>query len=112
MPSVAGVLRAMLSRMDATLMWSLVLIGGGAVVAGLVGIALPAGERLAAFLTLVVGAGVGVAALAIGTHNTSSQADAETAFLVASALGFISVLGSAAIVWRRVGAQTLPPPPA
>jgi hypothetical protein len=42
-------------------MWGFILIGAGALVAGIVGIALPPGERLGAFLTLVIGAGVGIA---------------------------------------------------
>jgi len=88
--------------MDTTVMWGLILIGAGALVAGVVGIAIPPGERLGAFLTLVIGAGVGVAALAIGTRNVSSQSDGESAFLVASALGFIAVVMSAAVLWRRV----------
>lgn len=73
--------------MDATVMWGFILIGAGALVAGIVGITLPPGERLGAFLTLVVGAGVGVAALAVGTRNVSSRSAGETTFLVASALG-------------------------
>jgi len=93
--------------MDSTLMWGFLLIGAGALVAGIVGIAIPPGERLGAFLTLVIGAGVGVAALAIGTRNVSSQSDGESAFLVASALGSIAVVMSAAMLWRRV-----PKPPA
>ena len=88
--------------MDTTVMWGLILIGAGALVARVVGIAIPPGERLGAFLTLVIGAGVGVAALAIGTRNVSSQSDGESAFLVASALGFIAVVMSAAVLWRRV----------
>ena len=82
-------------------MWGFILIGAGALVAGIVGIALPTRERLGAFLTLVIGAGVGVAALAVGTRNVSSQDDGETAFLIASALGFIAVVMSAAILWMR-----------
>jgi hypothetical protein len=67
--------------MDATVMWGFILIGAGALVAGIVGIAIPPGERVGAFLTLVIGAGVGVAALAVGTRNVSSQSNGETAFL-------------------------------
>ena len=94
--------------MDATVMWGFILIGAGALVAGIVGIVLPPGERLGAFLTLVIGAGVGVAALAVGTRNVSSQSDGETAFLVASALGFIAVAASAAILWMRASRSTIP----
>ena len=91
-------------------MWGLILIGAGALVAGVVGIAIPPGERLGAFLTLVIGAGVGVAALAIGTRNVSSQSDGESAFLVASALGLIAVIMSAAVLWRRVPKPPSLPP--
>jgi hypothetical protein len=93
--------------MDATVTWGFILIGAGALVAGIVGIALPPDERLGAFLTLVIGAGVGVAALAVGTRNVSSQSDGGSAFLVASALGLITVVASAAILWRRAGRSTL-----
>ena len=83
------------------------MIGAGALVAGILGIALPPRERLGAFLTLVIGAGVGVAALAVGTRNVSSQSDGEDAFLIASALGFAAVVVSAAILWMRAGRSTL-----
>jgi hypothetical protein len=88
--------------MDTTLMWGFVLIGAGALVAGVLGIALPARERLAAFLTLVIGAGVGVASLALLSDDAGDSASQqERAFLVASALGFVAVLVSAALAWRR-----------
>jgi hypothetical protein len=101
----------MLTDMDTTVMWGFVLIGGGGLVAGSLGIALPARERLAAFLPLVIGAGVGVAALAIGVHDTDTSTDAESAFLVASSLGFVAVVVSAAIVWWRASRATVAPPP-
>ena len=88
-------------------MWGFILTGAGALVAGILGIALPPRERLGAFLTLVIGAGVGVAALAVGTRNVSSQSNGETAFLVASALGFIAVVASAGLLWMRAGRSTL-----
>ena len=93
--------------MDATVRWGFFLIGAGSQVAGIVGITLPPGERLGAFLTLVVGGGVGVAALAVGTRNASSQSAGETAFLVASALGFVAVVVSAGILWMRASRSTL-----
>ncbi len=93
-------------------MWSFVLIGAGALIAGILGIVLPAGERLAAFLTLVIGAGVGVAALAIGGHSAgNASTDQERALLVASALGFVAVLVSAGLVLRRARPRPAPPPP-
>jgi apolipoprotein N-acyltransferase len=85
---------------DATVMWGFILVGAGALVAGIVGIALPPSERL-------IGAGVGVAALAVGTRNVSSQSNGETAFLVASALGFVAVVASAGILWMRASRSTL-----
>jgi hypothetical protein len=100
----------MLPAVNSTAMWGFVLIGAGAVVAGLLGLALPARERLAAAFPLVIGAGVGVAALAIGTHNTTDPNTATNAFLVASALGFIAVVISAGIVWIRMGSPKSPPP--
>ena len=92
-------------------MWGLIMIGAGAVVAGILGLALPPRQRLAAVFPLVIGAGVGVAALAVGGHGSTSSSEFETTFLVASALGFISVIVSAAIVWARMGGSTPEPPP-
>jgi hypothetical protein len=101
------------SVMNASEMWGVVLMGAGAVVAGVVGIALRGVERLGAFFTLVIGAGVGLAALAVGTRNTTSSNDDATAFLIASALGFIAVAVSAGILWtlanRSAPAAPFPP---
>jgi len=98
-------------------MWGFILIGAGAVVAGILGLLLPRKE-LAAVFPLVIGAGVGVVALAIGGHGSTSQSAAETAFLVASALGFVAVVVSSAAVWIRLGHADgtkghpgAPPPP-
>jgi hypothetical protein len=90
--------------MDTTMSVALGLIGAGAVVAGIVGLMLPARERLAAaVLALVTGAGAGVVALAIG-WNGLDDGDAtawERAFLVASAIGFAAVAACVVIAWRR-----------
>jgi hypothetical protein len=102
----------MLEPMDTTVMWGFILIGAGGLVAGVLGLALPAKERLAAAFSLVIGAGVGVAALAVGAHNVGSSSNAETAFLIASALGFIAVMVSAAVLWLRATKRPAPPPPA
>ena len=83
------------------------LIGGGAIVAGVAGIAMPKGERIAASLALVVGAGAGVIALAIGVHAIehagiqAENADYERIFLIASAIGFAAVLASSVLLWAR-----------
>ena len=91
-------------------MWGFVLIGAGAVAAGTLGLMLQGFDRLAAALPLVIGAGVGVTALAVGTHNTSSSTDAESAFLVASALGFVAVVASSAALWFRAVKGRAPAP--
>ena len=81
---------------------ALVLIGAAAVSSGFVGVLLPSGERLAATLALVAGAGIGVVALAIGDHVVSdTPAGYETLFLVASALGFVASQLSLGVLWRR-----------
>ena len=97
--------------MNASEMWGVVLMGAGAVVAGIVGIALRGVERLGAFFTLVIGAGVGIAALAVGTRNTTASNDVDTACLIASALGFIAVVLSAGILWTLAN-RSAPAPPA
>jgi hypothetical protein len=77
------------------------LIGLAAVAAGGLGLRLPAGDRLAAGLALVVGAGVGVIAMAVGSQVVEDTAEGyEAAFVVASALGFVATLASLALLWR------------
>ena len=90
-------------------MFSFVLIGGAAVIAGFVGMLLPSGERIGAALPLVVGAGVGVVALAVGSQivGETPNDDYENVFLVASALGFAASTFSLGVLWRR----TRPPAP-
>jgi hypothetical protein len=101
--------RGMLSPMESshaetTQLVALMLIGTGAVATGIVGLMLPVGERLAAAtLALVLGAGAGIASLAIGMlaiDGDSDQAYADV-FLVASAIGLGAVLASLAVAWRR-----------
>jgi hypothetical protein len=82
---------------------ALVLIGLAAVVAGSIGIRLPAGERLAAGLPLVVGAGVGLVAIAVGVQVVEESPEGyERVFLVASALGFLATLAGLGVLWRTV----------
>jgi hypothetical protein len=79
----------------------LVLIGSAAVAAGVVGMRLPPGDRISAGLALVVGAGVGVISLAIGTDISDNSGEGlDTVFLVAAALGFVGTLASLALLWR------------
>ena len=88
---------------------ALSLVGIGAVATGALGIVLPAGERIAAGLALVVGAGIGVVALAIGTQMVNAPDDSPEAyasvFLVAAALGLAGTLVSLALLWRRTAGQ-------
>jgi hypothetical protein len=85
--------------MKVTLAFS--LIGLGAIAAGAVGLRLPAGDRIAAGLALVVGAGVGVVTVAIGTQLVDDSPDSyESVFLTASALGFVATLASLVQLWR------------
>ena len=88
---------------DTKMTVAFVLIGLAGVAAGLFGLRLPPGDRIAAGLALVVGAGVGVVALAVGANIASSEepSTAETVFLVASALGFLATMGTLFLLWRR-----------
>jgi hypothetical protein len=96
------------AQMKTTL--ALSLVGIGAVATGGLGIVLPAGERIAAGLALVVGAGIGVVVLAIGTQIVSDPPDDSpegyaSVFLVAAALGLLGTLVSLALLWRRTAGQ-------
>ena len=89
---------------------ALSLVGLGAVATGVLGIVLPAGERIAAGLALVVGAGIGVTVLAIGTQIVGDSPDDSpegyaSVFLVAAALGLAGTLVSLALLWRRTANQ-------
>ena len=89
---------------------ALSLVGIGAVATGALGIVLPAGERIAAGLALVVGAGIGVVVLAIGTQIVGGTPDDSpegyaSVFLVAAALGLAGTLVSLALLWRRTAGQ-------
>jgi hypothetical protein len=87
--------------MDAKMTVSFVLIGFAAIAAGVMGMRLPPGDRIAAGLALVVGAGVGVVALAIGSQGAELTPErSESVFLVASALGFAATIASLALLWR------------
>lgn len=85
--------------MPVTLMLSLVLVGAAASAAAIVGLFLPEGERLTAALPLVLGAGVGVAVLAVGVFAAGPKATAVV--LVASAAGFLATTAGLAALWSR-----------
>jgi len=95
--------------MPFTVMLAVVLMGAGAVSAAVVGLKLPEDARLGAGLALVLGAGVGVAVLAVGLFiaqppTPSGAAGAQqVALLVASVAGLLAVEVGLGIVWRRAG---------
>ena len=81
-------------------------MGIGAVATGMIGIVLPPGERIAAGLALVVGAGIGVVVLAIGTQLVNDTPDEyASVFLLAAALGLAGTLVSLGLLWRRTADQ-------
>lgn len=77
----------------------MMLVGLGAVSAGVVGALLPAEQRLGAVLSLVAGAGVGLVVLAIGAPG--SDEPPGPVFLVGSIAGFLTVSTVLGVVWRR-----------
>jgi hypothetical protein len=85
------------------LAWSMICIGVGIACAGGVGLVLPPGHRFAVALALLLGAGVGIAALFAfmlgGGFDGPEQA--MRSFLIASALGLVAVLGGLAMLVRR-----------
>ena len=87
--------------MDTQVTIALVLIGLAGVSAGFVGILLPPGERIAAALPLVVGAGVGLVTLAIGSNGVESDEQVEAVFLWSAALGFVATCAALAALWFR-----------
>lgn len=82
---------------------ALTLIGVGSAVSGTVGVFLPRGERLTSLLALVVGAGVGLASVAVGSQFVDgSYRGFERVFLMASSLGFAATVATLALLWRTV----------
>lgn len=83
--------------------WAMVLIGLGAASAGAAGLFLPVGQRLSVALALVLGAGVGISAmflllLAGGFDDPEAGA---MAFLIASAVGLVAVIGGLIVLLGR-----------
>ena len=80
---------------------ALALIGLAAVTAGFVGILLPPGERIAAALPLVVGAGVGLITLAIGSNVVETDDEFRVVFLWGAVLGFVATCAALVALWLR-----------
>lgn len=76
-------------------------MGLGGVVAGLVGVGLPEGRRLGALFGLIMGAGVGVAAIGLGALLDEHKEPSEVTFFVASLLGLLTVSGASWVIWKR-----------
>jgi hypothetical protein len=76
-------------------------MGLGGVVAGLVGVGLPEGRRLGALFGLIMGAGVGGAAIGLGALLDEHKEPSEVTFFVASLLGFLTVSGASWVIWKR-----------
>jgi hypothetical protein len=76
-----------------------VLMGVGAVVAGVVGVLLPPDHRLGAVLSLVTGAGVGVGTLAVGIGPNGGNE--ERVFLVGALLGLLAEIAVLTVAWSR-----------
>ena len=87
--------------MDIQMTIALALIGLAGVAAGFVGILLPPGERIAAALPLVVGAGVGLVTLAIGSNGVESDEEFEDVFLWGAVLGFVATCAALSVLWFR-----------
>jgi hypothetical protein len=91
--------------MDIQVTLALVLIGLAGIAAGCVGILLPPGERIAAALPLVVGAGVGLVTLAIGSNGADADSRFETIFVWGAILGFVATCAALAALWFRARPQ-------
>ena len=82
---------------------SLLLIGAALASAGAVGLFLPPGSRAGVLLALLVGTGVGIAGIAIGSASIENGDHAEfwhTSFL-SSIAGFIAVVAGLTVLWQR-----------
>ena len=91
---------------ETTMTLALALVGIGAVATGALGIWLPAGERIAAGLALVVGEGIGLVAIAIGSQVVGDSLESHAnVLLVASALGLLGTLASLTVLWRRTARE-------
>ena len=82
---------------------SLLLIGAALAIAGAVGLFLPPGSRAGVLLALLVGIGVGIAGIAIGSSALENGDAAEFwhTFFLSSIAGFIAVVAWLTVLWQR-----------
>jgi hypothetical protein len=84
--------------------WSLTLMALSAILAGIVGVALPTGQRLDSILALIAGAGAGVLVIAIGLirgSNATSASSMERLFFIGSCVGAAAVALVLIVLWRH-----------
>jgi hypothetical protein len=92
---------------------SLLLIGAAGLATGIVGVLLPPGRRLEVVVALIAGAGAGLATLGVIGLFDVVNGDLDRhpgVFLFATVLGFITVMISLGLVWRRRTSAIVPPP--
>ena len=95
-----------------TMYGSIFLIGAALTLAGFFGIFLPRGFRAGVVLSLLAGAGVGIAGVALGS-SAYTDGDPDSFFRVffdSSVAGFVTVVAGLATSWWR--ARRVEPPPA
>jgi len=82
---------------------SLLLIGTALALAGVVGLLLPPGSRASVLLALLVGTGVGIAGIAIGSSFVQAGEPEELwrVFFLSSIAGFIAVVVGLSVLWQR-----------
>ena len=82
---------------------SMAVIGLAWVATAVVGVLLPGGRRLEAFLALLAGAGTGVASLAVGAFilQLPAEGSSDALFLVSTLLGALTVTLLLIALWNR-----------
>jgi hypothetical protein len=82
---------------------SVLLIGAALALAAVVGVIQPPGHRGSALLALLAGTGVGIAGLALGwsSYEGSSEVGFWRLFFVSSIAGFVTVVATLGLAWRR-----------
>lgn len=78
------------------LVFGVILVGLGGLVAGIAGVAFPEGQRLGALFALIAGGGVAIVAYGSAALFADDYTPSEFEFFGASLLGFVTVC---AAVW-------------
>ena len=80
---------------------SMVLIGAALALAGGFGVVLPPGDRVGVVFSLLAGAGVGIASLAVMFPTDGDLEECWLVFFVSSIVGFATVVTGLTVTWRR-----------